>query len=340
MNKKHVLAVIAASIIIFVIAFSGYRLLNSDSEVQIEDKKAGRLDVSNQEPFSIADPEVDLVRDGVNAGSIEFGCSGADCIPSIDEPVFESKESADQWLEPDDLVFTVKKNGVFRAYPQRILNWHEIVNDEIEGEPVAVTFCPLCGSALAFKRTIEGEPAEFGVSGRLLNNNLIMYDRNSGNLWQQETGEVIVGDLVEKDLELEPFSIGTTDWETWSSAHPQTEVLSRTTGYQRDYDRYPYGTYEEDGRLLFGLENEDDRLDVKAPGFGFEVDDYDVFFTEEAVKNVGRKDLGLDGVNGVVVSEEDGTVFIELVDGARITPLRTFWFAWAAFHPDSVIVSE
>ena len=207
----------------------------------------------------------------VDLAAVQQGCAFQDCIPAITNPQFDSAAAASKWLYTSDVVFGISYRGVKRAYPQRILNWHEIVNDTIAGGPVLVTFCPLCGSALAFHRMMDGHAVAFGVSGLLYNSDLIMYDRRTGSLWQQFTGQAIVGSAVQRNEQFKELPITTTTWRTWKHAHPTTEVLSRRTGYDRDYDQYPYGSYEQDNELYFGIQHSDRRLPLKTVVYGIEV---------------------------------------------------------------------
>ena len=183
-----------------------------------------------------------------------------DNIPSIDEPKFVAPSEASAWLKDVEPVVAIEVDGDARAYPLQILTWHEIVNDDIGDVPVAVTFCPLCNSAIAFDRRLDGELLEFGVSGNLRNSDLIMYDRQSHSWWQQFTGEGIVGKYAGRSLEHLPASI--VSFADFAEAHPQGKVLSRDTGYVRQYGRNPYTGYDTadgnpflfrgdlDGRLL------------------------------------------------------------------------------------------
>lgn len=191
------------------------------------------------------------------------GCPVMDCIPSIDDPVYESVETADEWLRSEDVVFVLEHNNIVRVYAQRIMNWHEIVNDWFGKEPVMVTFCPLCGTAVAFERVVDGKVTQFGVSGKLHNSDLIMYDRMEGSLWQQITGEAIVGPAARRDEVLKQFFLVTLSWEEAKEKYADAEVLSRDTGFRRDYDRYPYGNYETSGEIYFPLTNFDTRLPPK-----------------------------------------------------------------------------
>ena len=183
-----------------------------------------------------------------------------DGIPAIDDPVFTTFEDADRWLGTEEPVIAFERNGDARAYPLQILTWHEIVNDVVGGVPVAVTFCPLCNSAIVFDSRLEAVVHDFGTSGKLRNSDLVMYDRQTESWWQQFTGEAIVGELTGKRLTFLPASI--ISWEDFKAAFPDGKVLSRDTGFGRSYGQNPYAGYdradtppflfmdEPDGRLL------------------------------------------------------------------------------------------
>lgn len=161
---------------------------------------------------------------------LDLGCPARDCIPSIDRPEFETPTEASRWLKPTDLVVSVAYNGVTKAYPVKILNWHEIVNDDFNGEPLAVTFCPLCNSALVFRRPIvDGKSLEFGVSGRLYKSDLVMYDRQTASFWSQIEGRAIIGPLAGTRLEYVPTEM--TTWQKWQELHSVAWVLARPTVY-------------------------------------------------------------------------------------------------------------
>jgi hypothetical protein len=272
----------------------------------------------------------------VDLGAVQQGCAVQDCIPALTIPQFDSTAAATRWLSDSDVIFGISYRGVLRAYPQRILNWHEIVNDTIAGSPILVTFCPLCGSALAFHRTVEKQAVAFGVSGLLYNSDLIMYDRRTGSLWQQFTGQAIVGPAAQRNERLQGIPIVTTTWRVWKRAHPNTQVLSRRTGYDRNYDQYPYGSYEHDNQLYFGIQHTDRRLPLKTVVYGIEVAgatkayETDALLKHRTIADVvghHRIDMLEDAAGRVTAV--DGT------DGRTILPLRTFWFAWAAFHPNT-----
>lgn len=187
--------------------------------------------------------KTDFSKHSVPYSEILSGGPPKDGIPALNTPRFVSVSEADAWLEPVEPVILVQVGEEAKAYPIQILIWHEIVNDEVGGEPLIVTFCPLCNTAIAFKRTVDGSVLKFGTTGRLRYSNLIMYDRQTETWWQQATGEAIAGEWTGKQLEFYPAAI--ISWEDFKSAYPQGKVLSRETGHARDYGRNPYIGYDD-----------------------------------------------------------------------------------------------
>ncbi len=186
--------------------------------------------------------ETDFSKHTVPLSEIKSGGPPKDGIPAIDDPSFVSVDEADGWLEDPEPIATVRRGGETKAYPLRILTWHEIVNDRIGGDPVSVTFCPLCNTTLAFERTFDGQVLDFGTTGRLRKSDLVMYDRQTETWWQQATGEAIVGRYAGRELTFVPSPV--LSWETVKERHPDARVLSRDTGYDRPYGRNPYTGYD------------------------------------------------------------------------------------------------
>lgn len=206
-------------------------------------------------PFAGADiyfatrywPTTDFCLHSVDYSEIFSGGPPPDGIPAIDNPVFESVEAADEWLHDEWPVMFFEANGEARAYPLAILIWHEIVNDEVAGQKVALTFCPLCNSTIAFNSVLEdGTALDFGTSGNLRNSDLVMYDRQTRSWWQQFTGEAIVGKLTGTLLEMLPSQI--ISWSDFKQNYPGSLVLSRDTGNPRNYGSNPYGGIDDIGR--------------------------------------------------------------------------------------------
>jgi len=173
---------------------------------------------------------------------IRSGGPPRDGIRSIDDPKVVSPDEAGDWLADNEPVIALEINGDARAYPLQIITWHEIVNDTVGDVPAVVTFCPLCNSALAFDRRVNGQVFEFGVSGLLRNSDLIMYDRTTETLWQQFTGQGIVGDLAGTNLTFLATSL--VSFADFKSAHPDGSILSRDTGMRASYGRNPYAGYD------------------------------------------------------------------------------------------------
>ena len=182
-------------------------------------------------------------KKSIDLSELKPGGPPKDGIPSIDDPKFVSINKADRWLSDNEPVIYVTMDGSAKAYPLQILIWHEIANDEINGEPIAVTFCPLCYSALVFHRKVDGKVLEFGVSGFLRNSDLVMYDRRTESLWQQFTGEAIVGDYTGTKLTQVPGQI--LSFSQFRASFPDGLVLSRNTGYRRNYGNNPYPGYDD-----------------------------------------------------------------------------------------------
>lgn len=191
----------------------------------------------------------DFSRHSVPYSEILSGGPPKDGIPSIDAPNFQSTREADEWLEDREPVVFVQVGDDARAYPIQILIWHEIVNDTVGGEPLLVTFCPLCNTAIAFKRTFDGQVLDFGTTGRLRYSNLIMYDRQTETWWQQATGEAIAGEHTGAQLEFYPASM--ISWADFKALYPNGKVLSRDTGFSRDYGRNPYFGYDDINQTPF-----------------------------------------------------------------------------------------
>ena len=206
--------------------------------------------------------ETDFTQHSVPLSEFIGGGPQKDGIPSIDDPKFVSEAEGDKFLDGGESVAVLDIDGVARAYPLQILTSHEIVNDEIAGRPVAVTFCPLCNSTVAFDRVLDGEAVEFGTTGNLRLSDLVMYDRKTETWWQQLTAEGIVGELTGTKLEVLPSQI--LSWGEFKKQHPEGEVLSLDTGFDRPYGSNPYTGYDTAQETLIGIdESPDDRLPAK-----------------------------------------------------------------------------
>ncbi|MEX0629214.1 MAG: DUF3179 domain-containing protein [Chloroflexota bacterium] len=215
----------------------------------------------------------DFSRHEVPLEEIIGGGPGKDGIPAIDQPKFRPVDVVD-WLIDREPVIAFGIGDDWRAYPIQILIWHEIVNDVVADMPVAITFCPLCHTAIAFDRTLDGRVLDFGTTGNLRHSDLVMYDRQTETWWQQATGQAIVGQLAGTQLEFLPSQL--ISWGQFVEAHPDGVVLSRETGHPRDYDRNPYPGYDSVDSDPFLLEDKtllDGRLSPKVRILGIVIND-------------------------------------------------------------------
>ncbi len=280
----------------------------------------------------------DLEGSTLPVAKIFQGGPPRDGIPSIDQPKFVSADE-DTLLEPHSLVVGVELNGESRAYPVAILNWHELVNDRIGSQAVVISYCPLCGTALVFNAIVQGQTLQFGVSGLLYNSDLLLYDRQQQSLWSQITGEAISGPFIGQRLQLLPAVL--TSWQRWRSEHPDTRLLSTDTGYSRDYQRSPYGDYDNSERLYFPVEFLSRRFHPKERVLGVEVDGvFKAYPFAELAKRKEQTQL-LDRVAGRLLRVEydlpsrSGRVFEQT--GDELPVINSFWFAWYGFHPQTEV---
>ncbi|QLC74623.1 DUF3179 domain-containing protein [Pseudomonas sp. LPB0260] len=291
------------------------------------------------------------------------GGPGKDGIPAIDQPRFSDAAGATQYLRPDDIVFGVHHRGQARAYPQRILVWHEIVNDNIAGEPLSITYCPLTATVLGFMR---GD-SQFGVSGRLLNSNVVMYDRGSDSQWSQIAGAAISGPASGRRLQ--EIRVFWSTWANWQARHPETQVLTRDTGALRNYRRDPYGSYNPlrgyyaDPQLMFPVMHQHPRYPAKHSILGFRTAHTAVAVDKRHLREQGLIQHSLGDEHFVIIDDpglDTGWVFraeqpVQIdrreirfeADGPQapgldaLEPLNAFeamWFAWYAFYPDTVVL--
>jgi len=272
----------------------------------------------------------------IPAKEIRSGGPPKDGIPALADPAFVSAVDA-AFLRDKDRVLGLSYNGVVRAYPIRILNYHEIVNDVLNGEGVVISYCPLCGSGMAFSTDFHGTRLVFGVSGLLYNSDVLMYDRNTQSLWSQLMSQAISGPL--KGERLDALSISHTTWEEWKSRNPDTQVLSPKTGFSRNYRVDPYPNYGRSGRLYFPVNHSNKRYKRKMLAMGLEIDgQFKVYPFDELEKGPSHFVDGFqDTAFEVLFDGEHQTARIVDTDGTEIPTTIAFWFAWYAFHPESEI---
>lgn len=260
------------------------------------------------------------------------GGPSKDGIPAIDSPHFVAADEAG-FLNPSSIVLGLIHKGFAKAYPINILNWHEIVNDSFNGDPVAITFCPLCGSGMAFYASIDGKAHTFGVSGLLYNSDVLLYDRQTESLWSQLMTQAISG--PNKGKRLTSLPVLHTTWEDWRTRYPKTLVLSTETGFNRDYRYSPYDQYLESPQIMYPVTAVSRRYHPKEAVLGLEIDNR--FKAYPFVELEKSADTFSDKVGETVVTirydrqHRAAAVFDQ--QGRQLAGVRTFWFAWYAFHP-------
>lgn len=205
-----------------------------------------------QDPFGSGHPEPLVDLDEIR------GIVPPDAIPALEDPAFEPAAEVG-WLEAREPVLALEVNGDARAYPLRIMTWHELVNGTVGGVPVTVSYCPLCNSAVAYDRRVGERILDFGTSGALFNSALVMYDRQTESLWSHYTGQAIIGHLTGAELDLIP--VQTVSFEKFLSSHPDGQVLGLDTGHFRRYGQNPYEFYDSNNRPFLFSGPFDDRLE-------------------------------------------------------------------------------
>ena len=249
------------------------------------------------------------------------GGPGKDGIPALNNPTFVNSSDA-TYLRDDDLIIGVKLGDVVRAYPHPILDWHEIINDEIGAARFSITYCPLTGSGVSWNSVINGSPTTFGVSGLLYNTNLIPYDRATNSNWSQMKLQCVNGAL--KGTAIATHPIVETTWRTWKQMYPQTTVVSRNTGYSRSYGTYPYGDYRTSNSTIFPISNRDDRLPMKERVHGVIVGEKSrVYRIATFPDSIGTINDVLNGTSIVVAGSRSQNFVVaferRLADGTELT---------------------
>ena len=254
------------------------------------------------------------VEHDIRLEEIAWGGVVKDGIPALTNPKLITSVEA-KFMTPEELVFGVEINGDARAYPLRILDWHEMFNDVVGGQPVSLAYCTLCGSGILYKTDVEGResPIIFGSSGFLYRSNKLMYDEETHSLWNQFTGKPVVGELTGSGLELDILPVAITSWSSWLAEHPETKVLSLETGYRRDYTPgRPYGDYFASPSLMFPALVEDERLEAKDYVFAVRADGLAKAWPLTAFEG------------GRIVNDRIGDLRVALIGDAETRTVRAF----------------
>ncbi len=306
----------------FILLISAAELRAQRAIFVEQNAEAGEFQTRNSEL-----PQWELIPTGV----------GRDGIPAIDKPAFTDAKRAG-WLEPTDRVIGVYVDGTAKAYPLRILAGHEVVNDDVAGGAVAVTYSPLCGSAAAYRTENGDDDYQLASAGLVYNNNPLFFDRQTESLWLQLLGRATAGRA--QGMQLERVATVITTWEEWKSRHPGTKVLSRDTGFERDYTRNNYDDYATSDQIFFPLTSMDNRLALKQAVIGLELDGR---FRAYPLATLAKLPAGqaTDQFNGVDVFidylPDARTAYLSDAAGNALPTVTAYWFAWSALHPGTDI---
>ena len=276
-----------------------------------------------------------LKESKIDATLIKQGGPPKDGIPALNNPKFISAKEAD-FLYKKDKVIGVSINGDHRAYPIKILNYHEIVNDKVGDSPIVISYCPLCGSGFVFSAIFDNNILNFGVSGLLYNSDVLMYDKQTNSLWSQLMMEAISGSM--KGSKLIFIESENTNWAGWLAQHPDTKVLSTNTGHSRNYNKDPYDGYTLTGTLYFPVSNESDLLPGKKQVLGIEVNGQYKAYSFSDLSKAGV--LIKDSFNGVdfTISFDSPNRSAKIIKSSQpIVYITTYWFAWYTFHPETAL---
>ena len=280
----------------------------------------------------------DTSRHSIPVDDIYDGGPGKDGIPAISHPKFITAKEADRtFLKNDDRILGTVHKGQTKAYPVKILNWHEIVNDR--GSSRVVTYCPLCGTGMVFDTNVNGRELTFGVSGLLYQSDMLLYDHQTESLWSQIKSEAVTGSLMGARLKL--LASTHTSWGRWKALHPDTQVLSDNTGYRRNYDRDPYQGYDTSERLMFGVNATNRKYHPKQKVIGLKLGTASksyAFSELDKIKSPLKDVVGKTSIR-IFYDRKTRTAVIHDENNREIPSVVGFWFAWYAFHPETKIFS-
>ncbi|VAW78946.1 hypothetical protein MNBD_GAMMA12-3238 [hydrothermal vent metagenome] len=276
----------------------------------------------------------DLSNTSIKKSEIISGGPRRDGIPSINHPKFIDAKKVN-FLKDSDIVIGLTRGNITRAYPTRILVWHEIVNDIINNDPVVITYCPLCGTGMIFKRQIKGKLVSFGVSGLLYRSDVLMYDRKTNSLWSQLLMKAVSGTEIGTQLEWLPSEYST--WKAWKQKYPNGKVLSLDTGYTRDYrSESAYAEYRSSNNIMFPVPQTRRELPNKELVIGVilhgKAKAYPIKFFSK--KSVVKDTLAN---SSLLIRYNKTKKSHEIVDskGKQIPSVLVYWFAWQAFYPQT-----
>ena len=310
----------------------------------------------------------------IRLDEIDWGGVAVNGVPPLDHPPTAEATSA-TWMGAEDIVFGVLIDGVAKAYPKKIVAWHEMVRDQVGQTPIALVYCTLCGSVIPYDTRVDGQSYTFGTSGLLYRSNKLMFDEETLTLWSSIYGRPVVGSLVAEGRQLKRLPVVTTSWKEWTAMHPETSVLTPETGHRRDYSEgAAYADYNATDRLWFEVPQTDDRLPNKTEVVTLVHADQPLALTRDFLKASPLYTHTLGGERVLFVTDGSGgsrayrigdQQFVERVDARtlvdstgnrwtlsedslsyeaqtldRLATSPAFWFGWFAQHPETELVAQ
>jgi len=320
-------------LLVIIVAAVSVVLFNNNQEDLAIDREDTVQEGDKQIPRALTEVfSTDFSQISVDPTLLLSGGPGKDGIPALVDPEFGP--IADTEIADTTRGILVERNGEKKFYPYNILVWHEIVNDSVGGDPLAITFCPLCGSAVVYDRNIAGEVHEFKVSGLLYESNMVMYDTRTESFFSQSIGEGIAGAYNTQKLQIVKFQL--IELFEAKEQHPEAQIMTTDTGHSRNYTFYPYGNYDFTEDLYFPIQHKDERYSGKEIFYIVPLEEQSV-----AIRIGELSDESItDKQTGLTIAKDNSNVSVTNADGAEIPGYYEMWFSWATQHPDSDLVID
>lgn len=335
MQKYALKKIIVIGIILITVVIGVYAKIASRSGMVPSQSKTTSTSATIPKFLRESFPKTDWLKSNPVIVNVLNGGPGKDGIPAIDAPKFVSINNFKH--SNDVLTIVLQDDNSVKVYPYNILVWHEIVNDVVDNVPVSITFCPLCGSAVVYERKLQGGISTFGVSGFLLESNMIMYDRLSETLWQQSTGKALAGKYFGQELQRVSFQLLTIG--EVRTKYKDASVLSEDTGYNRNYDRNPYSRYDEKEDFIFSPSLNDSSYPSKTIFVAFKVEDIPVAIPWLVIQEGKTYQTKIN--NQIISFRKENKDLVITDDKNRIIPFYfEMWFSWAVQHQNKRIVFD
>ncbi len=338
-NKKYLLWGFFISIFIFIL----YSVISDwmDNKNSVHKKEENKIMEKIISEVSEKIAVTNGIKHTVPLNEILSGGPEKDGIPPIDNPEFLSVSETDFLNNNDEGIAFVDEKNISYFLPFRILVWHEIVNMDINFKgrkkfPISVTYCPLCRTGIIYEALVDGKDTSFGTSGKLWQSNLVMYDRQKNekneSLWSQVLGQAIVGERAGEKLNI--FKSTITNFGTWKKVHKNTKVLSKKTGYFRNYDSDPYGpSYYKGKDIYFPVNFKEEKIHPKELVLGIEIDGSFLAYKKKGLEKIDDTF----GSNFISIEKKTDGSFKLLVNKKEYSYVEGFWFSWKSVHPSTIL---